>query len=402
MRGRYTYMRDIIYSALPKVFGSPNGISHSSICAEAEKFGAYYTEGLWDYRDYDLSRSKYLLIWGCDPVSSNRMIPATIKRFGEVLDRATVAVVDPKLNSSAAKAHEWLPVKPGEDGALASAIAHVILVKGLWSREFVGDFKDGVNRFKAGSMVDETAFKEKQTHGLVKWWNLELKDMTPERAEKITLIDQKQIERVAVGLGRAAPYAIVWLGPGAAMQVRGEKAFIPHYESPYRYGSLEEYPFTFIDFKSKLNREGRSANCTWYHEFKKVDIGDKSWEDALQINPADAARLGIKDGDRVEVTSVAATITAIARYSEGIRPGTVTKCFGQGHWAYGRVAADYKNARPKGGNNNERCIRLAASASRPAPTAPMTWKQRGHNTVSLASMILIRKRMLLTGIGQRP
>ena len=138
-----------------------------------------------------------------------------------MLDRATVAVVDPKLNSSAAKAHEWLPVKPGEDGALASAIAHVILVKGLWSREFVGDFKDGVNRFKAGSMVDETAFKEKQTHGLVKWWNLELKDMTPERAEKITLIDQKQIERVAVGLGRAAPYAIVWLGPGAAMQVRG-------------------------------------------------------------------------------------------------------------------------------------------------------------------------------------
>ncbi len=62
--------------------------------------------------------------------------------------------------------------------------------------------------------------------------------------------------------------------------------------------------------------------------------------------------MGIKDGDRIEVTSVAATITAIARYSEGIRPGTVTKCYGQGHWAYGRVAADYKNARPKGGNNN--------------------------------------------------
>ncbi len=56
-------------------------------------------------------------------------------------------------------------------------------------------------------------------------------------------------------------------------EARGEKAFIPHYESPYRYGSLQEYPFTFIDFKSKLNREGRSANCTWYHEFKKVDVG---------------------------------------------------------------------------------------------------------------------------------
>ncbi|MDH3258521.1 MAG: molybdopterin-dependent oxidoreductase, partial [Deltaproteobacteria bacterium] len=120
MRGRYTYMRDTIYSALPKVFGSPNGISHSSLCAEAEKFGAYYTHGLWDYRDYDLEKSKYVLIWGADPLSSNRMIPATIKHFGDVLDRATVVVVDPKLHASAAKAHEWLPIVPGTDGALAS------------------------------------------------------------------------------------------------------------------------------------------------------------------------------------------------------------------------------------------------------------------------------------------
>jgi anaerobic selenocysteine-containing dehydrogenase len=62
-RGRYTYMRDIIYSALPKVFGSPNGISHSAICAEAEKFGSYYTAANWGYRDYDLSNAKFVLIW---------------------------------------------------------------------------------------------------------------------------------------------------------------------------------------------------------------------------------------------------------------------------------------------------------------------------------------------------
>jgi len=136
MRGRYSYMRDTLYSALPKVFGSPNGISHSAICAEAEKFGSFFTAGNWAYRDYDLSKTKYALIWGCDPLSSNRMIPATIKRFGDMLDNATVTVVDPKLQSSAAKAHNWLPIKPGEDGALATAIAHVILTEGLWSKEF--------------------------------------------------------------------------------------------------------------------------------------------------------------------------------------------------------------------------------------------------------------------------
>ena len=221
MRGRYSYMRDTIYAALPKVFGSPNGISHSAICAEAEKFGSFFTAGNWGYRDYDLSNTKYALIWGCDPLSSNRMIPATIKRFGEMLDHGTIAVVDPKLHSSAVKAHEWLPIKPGEDGALASAIAHVLLTEGLWNKEFVGDFKEGKNLFQAGKKVDESTFAEKESYGLVKWWNIELKDKSPAWAAKITLLPEEQILRVARGMGKAAPRVVVWLGPGAAMHVRG-------------------------------------------------------------------------------------------------------------------------------------------------------------------------------------
>ena len=667
MRGRYSYMRDTIYAALPKVFGSPNGISHSAICAEAEKFGSFFTAGNWGYRDYDLSNTKYALIWGCDPLSSNRMIPATIKRFGEMLDHGTIAVVDPKLHSSAVKAHEWLPIKPGEDGALASAIAHVLLTEGLWNKEFVGDFKDGKNLFQAGKTVDESTFAEKESHGLVKWWNIELKDKSPAWAAKITLLPEEQILRVARGMGKAAPRVVVWLGPGAAMHVRGsysamgihalsgllgsidheggvlatakipvkgipkfskyqdelakkhskmqkidqrgykefpalkkgksgggvvtnnaanalltedpyqikvaigymnnftfsctgaerwekamekipffahittnasemtqyadivlpsaitqyeklgfvktkanrfatatlilpvvkpmwdlkmdeteipwmiaeklkergfsnlmdyfqkefkdpetgkmptngleftefnlknqtaplwdgkkdvggdkisgwqefkergmwnsspykykkrwggkfktvskkfefysetlkkaleshakkhqtsvddiletanyeargELAFVPHYETAFRHGSQKEYPFDFIDFKSKLNREGRSQNLSWYYEFKKIDVGDKSWDDVLQINPDDAAKLGIKDGDPIKVTSTVASISVNAHLWEGVRPGTVAKCFGQGHWAYGRIAAqDYHSAIPRGGSNN--------------------------------------------------
>ncbi|MBU0558158.1 MAG: molybdopterin-dependent oxidoreductase [Bacteroidetes bacterium] len=667
LRGRYSYMRDIIYDTLPKVFGSPNGISHSSICAEAEKFGSYFTEGYWDYRDYDLDNTKYLLIWGCDPLSSNRMIPSAIKRFGEVLDKATVTVVDPRFSTSAAKGHHWLPVKPGEDGALAVAIAHIILVNGLWHKEFVGDFKDGKNLFIPGQEVDETMFVEKETHGLVKWWNLELKDKTAKWAADKTLIEATVIKKTALEMGAAAPNVIVWLGPGAAMhvrggytamaihalngllgssdneggplatakipveafpnydnykdelakkhskmpkidgrgtlefpalakgksgggvvlnnvadnllvnkpypvkvilgymnnfnfsatgtdrwdkaletipfiahltthasefsqyadiilpstitkfeklgfvktkanryatctliqpvvkpmweaymdetevpwmlaeklaergytklneyyinefkdpetgkvptngkefteyylkiatapiwdgkkdvggdkingwkdfmqkgmwnsspykfksrwgkyktethkfefysetlvksltehaeknkttvdnvlevakyQARGEHAFIPHYEEPFRWGSFEEYPLSFIDFKSRLNREGRSANSPWYQEFRKVDIGNSAWDDHILVNPKDASKYGVNDGDTVKVTSVVASIQTKVKLFEGVRPGTVAKCYGQGHWAYGNVAAlDYKNSVPRGGNNNQ-------------------------------------------------
>jgi anaerobic selenocysteine-containing dehydrogenase len=135
---------------------------------------------------------------------------------------------------------------------------------------------------------------------------------------------------------------------------RGDLAFVPHYEAPKRHGSLQDYPFTFVDYKSRLNREGRSQNLPWYQEFKKVDPGDVSWADVVKMNPADGARLGLKTGDTVKITSPIGAIVTQLRLWEGVAPGTVAKCYGQGHWAYGRVAAkDYAKALPNGGNNNE-------------------------------------------------
>jgi anaerobic selenocysteine-containing dehydrogenase len=150
---------------------------------------------------------------------------------------------------------------------------------------------------------------------------------------------------------------------------RGEVAFVPHYEPPKRNGSLAEYPFDFIDYKSRLNREGRSANLPWYQEFKKVDPGDVGWDDVLKMNPADGAKLGLKTGDMVKVASPAGSMTVKLKLWEGVRPGTVTKCYGQGHWAYGRVAAkDFGKAIPRGGSNNDILVddydRLSGSTAR--------------------------------------
>jgi anaerobic selenocysteine-containing dehydrogenase len=149
---------------------------------------------------------------------------------------------------------------------------------------------------------------------------------------------------------------------------RGELAFVPHYEPPKRHGSLAEYPFTFIDYKSRLNREGRSANLPWYQEFKKVDPGDMSWDDVLKMNPADGRRLALKTGDMVKVSSPAGAMTVKLKLWEGVRPGTVAKCYGQGHWAYGRVAAKEYGKTPRGGNNNDILVddydRLSGSTAR--------------------------------------
>ena len=115
----------------------------------------------------------------------------------------------------------------------------MILTEGLWNRKFVGDFADGSNKFIAGKKVDEylsaaggsadgltssakqPAFVEKYTHGVVKWWNLELKDKTPEWTAERTGLSAADIRKVAIGFAKAAPKAMCWVGGGPAMQVRG-------------------------------------------------------------------------------------------------------------------------------------------------------------------------------------
>jgi len=665
MRGRYSYLRDVLYDRMTKIIGSPNNISHSAICAEAEKFGPYYTEGYWGYRQYDVLKAHYILLWGADPLAANRQVSYYCKAWGDVVGKATIAIVEPRLSASAGKADEWLPIIPGRDGALAAAIAHILLARGLWYKPFVGDFTDGVNRFVPGQTVSEETFEEKYTHGVVKWWNLELKDKTAEWAAGITGLPADQIMRVAEGYGNAAPHAISWVGGGPCMQVRGgyssmachalnglvgavdnvggtlvgnkehtgefpkpddfmdaiakkgknhekidqrgrlhlpaikkgkpgsavvtnnaadgilnedpydikvaigymnnfsfsapqperweralskipflvhittnasefswfsdivlpdthhmfekwgyvksigngyrhvtlmqpivkkvwdykideteipwliaeklaergfdnllrhyktykdpetgkepadekefalyalkfvtqnlwdpsqykggdkfsgweefsktgvwnsdpypfrkrwgdmktktgmfefysetlkaaleahaanhgaavdevmkatnyqargETAFIPHYEDPFVMGDEKDYPFVHVDHKARLNREGRSANCTWYYDFKDLDPGEEPWDDVAKINPIDARKLGIQNGDRIKISSPTGSLTCTAKQWEGVRPGTVAKCFGQGHWAYGRLASEKFGKTPRGGNNND-------------------------------------------------
>ncbi|MCK5207217.1 MAG: hypothetical protein KAQ79_04330, partial [Cyclobacteriaceae bacterium] len=55
----------------------------------------------------------------------------------------------------------------------------------------------------------------------------------------------------------------------------------------------------------------------------------------------------------VQVTSVTGHFVTKLKLWEGVKPGTVAKTYGGGHWAYGRFASDYANLMETGVNNNE-------------------------------------------------
>src|SRR5690625_321002 len=119
--------------------------------------------------------------------------------------KTRVTAVDVHMNTTLAASDRALLIKPGTDGALALAIAHVILTEGLWDKKFVGDFHDGVNRFKTGQSVNPALFKEKWVKGLVEWWNIELKDRTPEWAAEVTTILERDIRNTAIEFGSTRP-----------------------------------------------------------------------------------------------------------------------------------------------------------------------------------------------------
>src|SRR4030095_3842977 len=60
-------------------------------------------------------------------------------------------VVDPRHVGLAAKADQWLRVRPGTDGALALGLAHVMLERGWYDRHFLPQWSNGPHLLRADS-----------------------------------------------------------------------------------------------------------------------------------------------------------------------------------------------------------------------------------------------------------
>ncbi len=174
-----------------KLYGTPNYVMHSNLCDVARK--ASFNSIAGDERPLtDMLQSKYILLFGWNPTSAIKWVylPRILTRAVE--KGARLVVVDPYLSDTAAKAHEWVGIRPATDGAMALAMGHVIIRDGLHDREFVEKWTSG--------------FKEYSEY---------VKDKTPEWAEKITTVPARTIARIAREFATTKPACVdVWSGPG--------------------------------------------------------------------------------------------------------------------------------------------------------------------------------------------
>ena len=96
--------------------------------------------------------SKLAIIWGYGFADSNRRIDFAgqgMRILMEARDQGTrIVVIDPFFSQTAAKADQWIPILPGTDGAMALAMAHVIINRELYDKDFVARHVAGFEEFK--------------------------------------------------------------------------------------------------------------------------------------------------------------------------------------------------------------------------------------------------------------
>lgn len=209
LSGRNQGRAGSVWTTFTKLYGTPNNIGHSSICADASKKARLCIDGTDDYCAYDWDNCNYVLNFGGATLEAWRPTNLMLQRWAHMRRgkpvRAKQVMVDTRFSTTAIKADEWLPVKPGTDGALALGISHVILTEGLWDRSFVGDFKSPGRKFITGETVANEDFEEKWTFGLIDYWNNVLINFTPVKASEITGIPAEQIIRIAKEFATTKP-----------------------------------------------------------------------------------------------------------------------------------------------------------------------------------------------------
>lgn len=102
-------------------------------------------------------------------------------------------------------------------------------------------------------------------------------------------------------------------------------------------GSADDFPFQLLPYPSLKMAEGQGANRPWLQELPDP-MSTVMWNSWAELSPADAQRLGIRDGDRLLVESPSGSVEVHAVLDPTVRPGTLGMPLGQGHTEYGRYA----------------------------------------------------------------
>ena len=155
-----------------------------TICSEAGFEGYRYTIGATEgVATEDFAHARLILLWGTNTLTSNLHLWPFIQDARK--QGARVIVIDPAQTRTARAADEWIPIRPGTDGALALSMMHVIITENLFDADYVARYTVGFDALK---------------EAVAEW--------TPERAAAVTGVPAERIGQLARAYATTAPAAL--------------------------------------------------------------------------------------------------------------------------------------------------------------------------------------------------
>jgi anaerobic selenocysteine-containing dehydrogenase len=183
------------------VYGSPNFTGASNLCHVPRHLA--FVSALGGKPEPDYENTQLILIWGSNPVNSNRFSGyASYNGFNKIIDRAKkrgakIVVIDPIRSETASLADLWIHPNIATDSALGLAMLHTIVHEELYDREFVDQWVVGFDKIRE-----------------------HVKTMPPEQAEEITSVPADQIKELA-RLYAKTEAALIHEGNGLDMHTNG-------------------------------------------------------------------------------------------------------------------------------------------------------------------------------------
>ncbi|MBI4184125.1 MAG: molybdopterin-dependent oxidoreductase [Proteobacteria bacterium] len=247
--GKYL-IGDQFPKAFVAAFGTPNLVHRTTVCEAARHVADEIT---WGYHGFlpDLDNCNLLLNFGGNYFEG--------EQWARWLDQATtrnkergmkVVVVEPRLSHCAAKADEWVPVRPAKDVVLLLGMAKILIDEGLIDEPFLaaytnatslvgedgavlktGDGKplvwdtgsNGAKPFTAGvvpALKGAYTVDGKPAKTAFQVFVESLQGITPEYVEEVADVPAETVKRLALEFGRQARIGATVVVDGHVLRYR--------------------------------------------------------------------------------------------------------------------------------------------------------------------------------------
>ncbi len=131
-------------------FGSPNTMGVGALCyVSFAMIAPHVTMGRMLINMFtDMENAEMLVVWGANPATDSP--PLDMHRLEAAAKRdADIVVIDPRHTETAVRTGaEWVPIRPGTDGALALSMIEVMIDEELYDEDFAENWCHGFEELK--------------------------------------------------------------------------------------------------------------------------------------------------------------------------------------------------------------------------------------------------------------